>query len=271
MPLRGPGPFDLCRLADVRDVPGSNDDEVQRLITAVSRTILTAINRPNILPHPVTETRRFGSGGIVLSEWPVTSVQSVAPAGSALRAAPAGSLTAGFTIEPPDAAPPGRPQVLRIGRGAPLGAPEATIAYTAGYQVTAEPAFVPVAAPYTVVPIQAYGAWASDGGAAYVSGGALTLATGTPARGQYAVAPDGSYTFAAADAGSTVALTYGYVPADLANAAVDWIKDRIAYADRIGMQSKSLGGQETVSYKIAATPDFVMAAIRQYAAVVPLC
>jgi hypothetical protein len=71
--------------------------------------------------------------------------------------------------------------------------------------------------------------------------------------------------------GKVVAITYHYVPADLANAALDWIRDRMAYAERVGLQSKSLGGQETVSYRITAVPDCALAALQPYRAVVPPC
>lgn len=262
MAPRPPGPFDLCRLADLRDAASSGDDEIQRLITAVSRTMLTMLNRPNLLPHTVTETRRSGGGGIVLAQWPVTSVQAVT----------LGGIPSAYDLEPADDAPPGRPQWLTLaGLARGRDAPWATITYTAGYQVTDAPKFVPASAPYTVTPAAPHGAWACDVGVTSATGGALARVASQPGPGQYSVEADGTYTLSGAEAGKAIALSYGYVPADLANAAVDWIRDRIAYADRIGMQSRSLGGQETVSYKIAATPDFVAAILAQYAATVPLC
>ena len=45
----------------------------------------------------------------------------------------------------------------------------------------------------------------------------------------------------------------------------------MAYAERVGLQSKSLGGQETVSYRITAVPDFVAAALQPYVSVLPPC
>ncbi len=143
--------------------------------------------------------------------------------------------------------------------------------YTAGYQIAEGPVPLPGSAPCTVYPDQPYGPWACDLGVVYDTGVALTQVDQNPAPGQYAVGDAGGYLFAPEDVGKTVAITYGYVPADLANAALDWIRDRMAYAERVGMQSKSLGGQETVSYRIAAVPDFVSAALRPYRAVVPPC
>lgn len=268
-----PSPSDLVRLADLRATPDPDaDPALQRQITAVSRTILTAINRPAILPRSYTETREVGRAGVLLAQWPVTRVDAVDLAGIAMRPlVPGSGLIAGYAVDPADEAPPGRPQMLRFGTGTPLGfgCARATVTYTAGYQVTAEATVVPQGGAVTA--LQPYGAWASDGGVTYLGGPALAHVASASAAGQYAVDGAGGYTFAAADAGRQVALTYGYVPADLANAAREWILERQAYAERVGLQSKSLGGQETVSFRIAAVPDFVAPVLQQYANVVPPC
>ncbi|WP_053078379.1 hypothetical protein [Methylobacterium tarhaniae] len=268
-----PNPFDLVRLSDLRATPDPDTDPaLQRQIKAVSRTILTAINRPSILPRSYTETREVGRSGVLLAQWPVIRIDAVDLAGTAMRPLVSGpGPIAGATVDPADEAPPGRPQMLRFSAGAPLGLGFArvTVTYTAGYQVTAEAAVVPQGG--SVATLEPYGAWASDGGVTYAEGGALTRVTSAPAAGQYAIDGVGGYTFAAVDAGRQVALTYGYVPADLANAAREWILERQAYAERVGLQSKSLGGQETVSYRIAAVPDFVAPVLQQYASVVPPC
>ena len=61
-----------------------------------------------------------------------------------------------------------------------------------------------------------------------------------------------------------VLLTYGYVPADLCFAAMDWIAELYNYRTRIGQQSKSLGGQETTSFIVKNVPDFVASALQPY-------
>lgn len=268
-----PNPSDLVRLVDLRAVADPDTDPaLQRQITAVSRSILTAINRPSLLPRSYTETYEMGRNGLLLRNWPVTRVDTVSLAGTLVRPlVPGSGMIAGYDVDPADEAPPGRPQMLRFGTGTPVGfgCARATVTYTAGYQITAEAASVPQGG--TVAALQPYGAWASDGGATYAGGPALNRVASAPAAGQYAIDGAGSYTFAAADAGRQVALTYGYVPADLANAAREWILERQAYAERVGLQSKSLGGQETVSYRIAAVPDFVAPVLQQYASVVPPC
>lgn len=267
--MSAPNPLDLVRLDDCRATPNPDSDPaLQRLITAVSRAILTTINRPAILPRLFTETQDIGRHGILLRNWPVTSVRSVVCGSVSSLAGLTGLAGSGWTLDPPDEAPPGRPQMLRLGcLGAP-GAPRATITYTAGYQVT-EPSVIPQGGAYTA--LQPYGAWGSDVGVTFADGTPLIRASSAPTAGQYVPDGLGGYSFAPADAGRAILVTYGYVPADLANAARDWILDRQAYGDRIGLQSKSLGGQETISYRITATPDFVRAVLQQYTNVVPPC
>lgn len=266
-----PNPYDLVQLSDLRATPDPDTDPaLQRQITAVSRTILTAINRASILPRAYVETYDVGRAGLLLRAYPVTRVDSVSLGGLVVKpSVPGSGLQAGYEVDPADEMPPGRPQMLRLGPGVSLyaGAPRVTVSYTAGYQVTAEPAMVPQGGG-TLSALQPWGAWASDGGVAYAEGGALVPVASTPTAGQYAVSA-GDYQFAAADAGRAVVLTYGYVPADLANAAREWILERMAYTERVGLQSKSLGGQETISYRIAAVPDFVAPVLRQYTNVVP--
>ena len=56
--------------------------------------------------------------------------------------------------------------------------------------------------------------------------------------------------------------------ADLAIACMDWVAERCAYRTRIGQQSKSLGGQETMAFIVKNVPDFVAAALQPYRRVV---
>jgi hypothetical protein len=109
---------------------------------------------------------------------------------------------------------------------------------------------VPGIAPFTVTAIAPYGAWMVDTGVA-----------GTSA--SYSVA-NGIYTFAAAAAGATIALSYGYIPADLARATLEWVADRYVGRTRIGQSSKTLGGQETTSFVVKAMPDIVDRLLRPY-------
>ena len=94
--------------------------------------------------------------------------------------------------------------------------------------------------------------------------GAWTVDTGVAdAGGPYTVG-GGVYTFTAASAGLPITLNYGYVPADLARAAVEWIADRYAARTRIGQSAKTLGGQETASFIVKAMPDVVARLLQPY-------
>ena len=124
------------------------------------------------------------------------------------------------------------------------------VTYRAGYEIVAEVATVPASAPFTVQALAPFGAWSADTGVA-----------GAPR--PYAVA-GGSYTFPAAAAGLPVALSYAYVPADLARAALDWVADRYAARNRIGQSARTLGGQETASFIVKAMPDSVDRLLRPY-------
>ena len=49
-----------------------------------------------------------------------------------------------------------------------------------------------------------------------------------------------------------VSLSYGYVPQDIAQAALELAAERFRAAERIGLRSKSVGGQETIGYDTSA-------------------
>ncbi len=272
-----PSPYDLTDIADLKawlDVQSNDDDALlASLITQLSRTILSHCDRASILPTLHDETRDGGDEeAIVLRQWPVTAIQSLTINGSVIAPASAlvsgGARTPGYVLEAPGRAPPGRMQKLAL-RGLRFlpGVQNVSVTYQVGYQISGEAALVPLSAPYTVVAQAPYGAWASDCGVAYANGAALTAVASNPAAGQYAV-QTGTYQFAAADADRAVTLNYGYVPADLAFCALDWAAELYAYRDRIGLRSKSLGGQESVSFIVKDVPDFVASALQPYRRIV---
>jgi hypothetical protein len=268
--------FDLASLADVKiwlGISGGDDDVLlARLIAQTSRAILGILDRPAILPSIYREIYDDGDdASILLRQWPVNAILSCDVNGESLPpSAPLadGTSQAGFIFDPPDAAPPGRMQKISLRRkGFACGRQNVAISYSAGYQVTAENALVPPSPPYTVSARAPYGDWAGDGGVAYVDGAPLGCAAASPEPGRYAIS-NGVYTFAAADAGALVHLTYGYVPADLAACCMDWAAERYAYRSRIGQQSKSLGGQETMAFLVKDVPDFVIRLLQPYRRVV---
>ena len=270
-------PFDLVSLADLKSwlgITGTDDDVLlARLITQISRAIFNVIDRPAILPSAYTETYDGGNDvSIMLRQWPVTGVSSCIVDGVAIPPSPplfgGASAQIGYVLDSSVATPPGAMQRLSL-RGFlfTCGVQNVTIAYGAGYQITNESGVIPTTPPYSVSARAPYGDWASDRGAVYSNGVSLTAVTGNPAAGQYAVV-NGVYSFAQPDAGSTVLLTYGYVPADLASCCMDWAAERYAYRSRIGQHSKSLGGEETMAFIVKDIPDFVVSALSSYRRVV---
>lgn len=270
-------PFDLVSLAELKTwcgVTGTDDDNLlSRLITQISRAILNILDRPAILPQLYTETHDGGNEvSILLRQWPVNSVTSCIIDGVAIPPSPplvaGASAQPGHVLDPVAIAPPGVMQRLSL-RGSlfTCGVQNITISYSAGYQVTNEIAVIPEAPPYNVQAQAPYGHWASDVGAVYSNGVPLTRITGPPAAGEYVVV-DGVYSFAQADAGASVLLTYGYVPADLASCCTEWAAERYAYRSRIGQHSKSLGGEETMAFIVKDIPDFVATALSPYRRVI---
>ncbi len=269
--------FDLVTLTDLKtwlEVEGTQDDDLlSLLISQVSRAILTFIDRPSILSTTYTDVIDGGNDtSVMLRYWPVNAVASCVVDGVAIGAAPplvAGApAQRGYILDSADTTPPGRMQRLSL-RYALFheGLQNIIISYFAGYQIGGEACAVPAAAPFMIAAQAPYGAFASDGGVAYEDGAPLTAVASNPGAGQYTVS-GGVYTFAAADAGAAVRLTYGYIPHDLALAAKEWAAERYAYHARIGQASKSLGGQETVSFIVKDIPDFVATILQPYRRVV---
>ena len=171
----------------------------------------------------------------------------------------------GWWLQPGDLAPPGRPQALTIlGRQRARTRQQLVVTYRGGYAVDGESLSGPAAAPYQIAAATPFGLWAGDLGVSYsLSGVALQKVVGAPAMGQYAVAA-GAYRFNAADANSALSLSYGFVPQDLVQAATELAAERFRAADHIGLNSKSLGGQETINYLTSAPSASIVALIAPY-------
>jgi hypothetical protein len=294
---------DLAQLADVKfwlagssGIGAGDDLLLARLITDVSGAIYAYLSRPSLLPRTVTE-RYDGSGKrrLHVRLFPVLSISSLLVDDVAIPAAPSPSAggawpQSGYLLEPWDGAPPGRLQAIDVYGSWVLGQPlrsfaggrqNVVITYTAGYQVTGEAAVVPNASAFTITPQAPWGPWASDQGVTYASGAALLKVSGTPSQGQYAVTlaqqPDASpstwsivYTFAEADAGASVLLSYGFIPAAINNACIEWVAERYRYRTRIGQSSQTVSGQMTSAYSLKGVPDFIKASLDLYRNVVPI-
>jgi hypothetical protein len=220
-----------------------------------------------LLPQAYTETLDLEARRVTLRQWPVLQVNAVLWRGVVVPPDLSGDLGAsvGYALQPADAAPPGRPQAIDLfGDLYPPGRQSLVVSYRAGYAVQGEAQTIPSAAPFQLSAFAPYGPWGSDLGVVYApTGAALTPVTAAPGAGQYAVSA-GVYSFSAADAGQAVALSYGYVPQDLAQAALELAAERFRAAEHIGLRSKSVGGQETIAYDASAIPAPVLAMLQPY-------
>lgn len=241
-----------------------------RLIGSASRAVHGYLQRPSLLLHPCAETYDGPGGGrLLLRQWPVLSVASLSVGASPVPAAAAYGQS-GYRLEAWDGYPPGSPQALDLsGYAYSPGAGNVAVAYTAGYAVLDEPHTVPTAAPLSVAVTAPCGPWAADQGVTLADGTPLTAVTGTPAAGQYSV-QSGRYAFAAADAGTAVLVSYGFVPADVEQACVELVGERYRTKDRIGENSKTLGGQETVSFSTDSMNKHVRELLQPFRRL-PLC
>ncbi|MDE3175055.1 MAG: hypothetical protein KGM15_02975 [Pseudomonadota bacterium] len=265
--------YDLTTLANVKawlglpSQPTASDAMLTSLVTSASRTVYAILSRTSLLPASYTETIDVESDRVYLAHWPVMQVNSVILDGLVVPpATPASAQPAiGYLLQPADGAPPGRQQALDLfGRRYHRLRQGLVVSYQAGYAVQGESWTAPSAAPYQLVAAAPFGAWASDLGVVYASSGTPLLAVkSAPAAGQYSVAA-GVYHLNAADAGAAVSLSYGFVPQDLVQAATELAAERFRASERIGLRSKSLGGQETISYDVSGLSASVLALIAPY-------
>ena len=98
---------------------------------------------------------------------------------------------------------------------------------------------------------------------------AATKVTGTPITGQYAVDEWGTYTFASADATKTAIISFSYTPFDVSQAANEIAAEWYKRKDRIGVLSKTLGGQETITFSQQDMTKAARAMLQPYCNVVP--
>lgn len=266
----------LTTLANVKNWCGvsttTDDALLTRLISSASRFILSYLNRPTLFQHVYNDVYDgMGQRSQTLRNFPVISVNSLTVMGQSIPASPAAPQS-GYLLDSWDGLPPGRPQALSLyGYGFPQRAPQSVqVSYTAGFAIENEPQTV-ASSGFQVSVAAPLGSWGTDQGVTYANGTALTdIQSGTPAMGQYVppTATNAFYQFAAADADAAVLISYSYIPADIEQACIEMVGERYSYKGRIGQISKSLGGQETMSFSQKNMPDFINSLLSPYRRVV---
>lgn len=261
----------LTTLAAVKDwleiETDDSDTTLQRVIDAASRFILNYLNRPTLLR--ATYTQQFNGNGknaVMLHNWPVMSVTSV---GIGSASIPTGTFSgagqsSGWYLS---ADRPGYRMLEVVGYSFYRGN-GAQIVYVSGFE-TSESDTIPET-PFQLTPTTG-GLWSVDRGV-YINSLVATKVASGPTAGQYAVDDAGQYTFAAADAGLPVTMTYGYVPYDIMQSATEIVGEWFKRKDRIGILSKNLsaGVTESVTFNNQAMTDATVTSLQPYRNVVPL-
>jgi hypothetical protein len=239
------------------------DDILTQLITSSSAWVEREVGG-DLMTASITETRN-GDGGTRLllnrsHTWrpgrPTTTITSLHIDGAPIPARPAVSTNdtnpSGYVLDG-DA-------IDLVGYTFACGTANVLVTYTAGYGVSGEAGTIPSnPGPYTV---QAGAAFRADGGVTIATVAAVHV-SGTPAAGQYSVDATGLYTFAAADAGRVVALSYATCPTDVEQATLEHIALRFRDRGRVGLASAS-GDGDSVSYSNAGTLAYIEGVLSFY-------
>ena len=248
--------MNLCTLAQVRSYIGKSSSDTTEdgvfnaLIPPASQMAQQFCNRT--FQRGVHSNVRFngkGTRAIMLGDYPIISVQGVTVFTDVIPASPDG-VQSGYMFDDKSIFLIGSWQFFK-------GAQNVKISWTAGL-TTSEVDLIPAGAPYTVTPSIGNGlsgrgdvadttGWASiDRGVIFTVGGAaLALVAANPATGQYAFA-GGVYTFAAADTGRSVTISYDYVPSAVQQAVCELVLLKTRQRTNMGVKSRSLAGENVV-------------------------
>lgn len=276
------GMYDLTTLASCKLWLGStntnSDAIISQQITEISGVIMGWLNGPSFLKK--TRTEYYDGKGrvsLTLKNGPVLSVASLTINGVVVPASPSWPTQAGWFLEPWDGDCPANLQsVVLNGYCYWRGFANVQITYTTGYVAT--DSNVNMSATFQYVPQSPQGLMVADAGVTYAATGiALTAVASNPAQGQY-VAPTplagaaavNYYLFNAADVAAALNVSYAFVPSAIQSVVNQLVGERIAYKDRIGLRSKSLGGQETMSYEINKLPDWARISLQPFQNVIPI-
>jgi len=251
-----------------------SDGLMQRLVSSVSTYIQSMLNR-TIRNLPYIEYRS-GTGGqtMMLLNFPITSVQNVQVDGITVPTRPPISGAAAFNFvgfnwqgRGPSGYTFDQYRVMLSGYEFCQGFSNVIIDYAAGYLIEGEAQAIPAS-----LTLNTLAHWnAGDRGVTYVDGTPLlNVALGTSlVQGQYSVDANGTYYFAAPDLGTTVLISYGYVPFDIEQAAVDMIGDWFKYRERIGTLSMGIESQ-TITFTNTAITARAQGVLSQYKRVAPV-
>ena len=256
---------DLSTLTAVKlwiGVTGTTSDVLLgRLVTAASGFVRGYLSRPYLGSTLITERYNgTGSDTLLLRHGPVTSIVSILYDGKTVTAAATGNPPSGGYLLDPAFETIGvvnlTDDVFSRDRL------NVQVTYWAGYLAAAE-------AHTAAASVQAALTWLTDAGVTYANGTALAAVLGVPTVGQYAVSA-GVYAFAAADVGKAVLISYGTVPVELEDAVIEIVGEAYKRLDRIGITTKTLAGQEIVSFSGLAIGTKIALGLSRFKRVAPI-
>jgi gp6-like head-tail connector protein len=265
---------DLTTLPHVKEWLGIDPDVtdgdalLSRMITAASRFVLGYLNRASLAAMTINDVYDgHGNNFMILRQWPVISLSTIQFYGITVDQPATGNPRSnGYLLE--DAQQAGGQQRLTLfGHFFPNGRSVINITYRAGYLMTDEAYTIPSVTPWQITTTSL---WLEDEGVSYALGDIpLVKVDSDPIVGQYSVDATGIYTFAEADEDEDILISYSYVPADIEQATYEMVGEQFKYKDRIGYISKSLAGQETVTFSQKNMTDYVKLLLQPYMRVVP--
>lgn len=243
----------------------ASDKHLVRIIEAASRFIVNFLNWKSLKPSSYTHSFS-GNGGssMLLRHWPVVSVDSVYSGGTSIPASTfnGGLPSSGFFLgEDREGSRSLNLSGYRFGPG--------QVTYVAGFQFTETLKLsVPDEGPFIYTPNEA-GEW-TEGYVVTIDEVEALEVEENPSSGEYTVSEWGEYTFSVDDSGKVFAITYAYAPWDISQACVEIVGEWYKKKERIGVLSKTLGGQETVRFSDREISESARAMLQPYANVVPV-
>ena len=259
--------MDLTTLARAKAYLGqtssAQDVMISALISRASDAIIQWTSRAfNRVVHTDERFDGTGSATIMITSYPVISVEKVQIDGTIIQQS-LDALAAGWQNDD-------KFLYLFGGYKFTRGIRNVLMSWTSGF-TDSETDFIPGSAPYTITPTHttADGSAfaATDLGVIFTSNSQpLTRVGSNPLASQYSFA-DGVYTFNAANTGTSVKMSYDYVPGAIEQAAIELVSFEIKHRDTLGLQSKSLAGESiTFDNKI---PESVQRMLDGYRRTVP--
>lgn len=251
------------------------DDYLLRLIKSASQFALNYMQRDSISSQTYTEIYDgYGNQFMVLRQFPATEILTLSLLGKPVSAAGGDGVnspwTDGYVLEAPKTAP-AQQRLTLFNQRFPHARSSVYVTYKSGYLINGE-SHISALDP-TTEPVSTFYTWTQDLGVTMVNGTTLVKVDFAPDAlldMQYCCDSDGNYYFAAAQSETTVLITYSYIPPDVEQAVWELVGERYRMQDRIGVSSKSLGGQETVSYDIRAMSPYIRELLNPYKRVVPV-